>query len=56
MMELKFDTNNASFESGIDIECACILERIGVKLLNQQREGTILDTNGNRIGTWKLTQ
>jgi len=53
MFTVKFDTDNEAFTDNYTGEIAIIFERI-VKLLHSGcTEGTIHDTNGNSIGSWR---
>ena len=61
--EVRFSMDNASFEDGKDSP-ASILEAIAHKLgataYEEQEAGvqprTIRDTNGNRIGSWEISE
>ena len=60
MFKLRIETKNAAF--GIDqadsgTEVARILETIRKDLLYSNKlEGSLFDSNGNKVGTWKLTK
>lgn len=55
MMKLKFSTVNASFEASELGETARILRDIADKITQGRRDGSVMDLNGNRIGTWEYT-
>lgn len=55
MFTLKFTTDNAAFEDlDRDEMCAAILRSVATKILSGYESGPVMDTNGNKIGTWKL--
>jgi len=61
MFEIKFETDNAAFEDmDYGFEVAKLLREIADK---QERwrspdgiEHPVIDTNGNKVGTWRATQ
>ena len=63
MLTVKIKTDNAAFQEdalrrsqdAAGAECACILRKIADKLDNGNIEGVTFDSNGNRVGTYKLT-
>lgn len=61
MFNLKFTTSNAAFRDPYDgsedklserIECIRILNRIVREFADGETHGSIMDTNGNKIGEW----
>jgi len=56
MFHLQFTTDNAAFEGdGLKIEVVTILGKIAKAVCDDRFDGPIVDTNGNRIGEWSLT-
>ena len=62
-MKIDFSTNNAAFCDPITqeksaeyraIETAIILKRIACSVEHGCTSGTIMDTNGNAIGSWDI--
>lgn len=54
MFTLKFDTGNAVFDYDNDrSEIVRILKEIQDEIEFYKNEGSIIDINGNKIGTWK---
>lgn len=54
-MKIEFTTDNASFENdGLKAEARRILADIASRVEIGQREGSIRDLNGNRIGQWEV--
>ena len=49
-----FAPDNAAFEDK-GIECAWILKQIIEKLDDGRTDGPCMDSNGNKVGEWKLT-
>ncbi len=57
MFEVNFETDNAAFADGGELEIAIILEKIADQVRNQGRtEGVIKDSNGNTVGEWNWTE
>jgi len=54
MFELKFKTNNATFEDYVEQEVSRILKEIANKIENGSTGGKVKDINGNTIGEWDL--
>lgn len=55
MFKLEFTTNNEAFsEDRMPYECAGILAAVASNMKDGDTEGTIRDTNGNKIGFWYL--
>ena len=54
MFRLEFKTGNAAFdiESGLEEECARIIECVKQQVLCGQTSGTCIDINGNTVGAW----
>ena len=55
MFKLKFETDNAAFESSTGDEAARILRQIAERLENYDTDGAVMDANGNKIGAWSLS-
>lgn len=53
MFTLTFKTQNAAFDSGVEV--ARILRTIAEKVDQDYSEGTVRDINGNTVGKWTLT-
>lgn len=54
MFTVKFDTGNAAFDGDDDrSEIVRILKEIQDEIEFYRNEGSIIDINGNKIGTWK---
>jgi len=53
MITIKIDTGNDAFQA--DDEIMKVLQRIIRKLWCGQKEGTVMDSNGNTCGSYKLT-
>lgn len=53
MFTLTFKTQNAAFDSGVEV--SRILREIADKVESDYSEGTAKDVNGNTVGEWKLT-
>jgi hypothetical protein len=49
---IEFSTDNAAFADDMDGEVRRILTKITDQWSNGRSSGTILDTNGNRVGSW----
>lgn len=54
MFSVKFETGNAAFDDDPAWECCEILQRIRARLAAGEVSGGIMDSNGNKIGTWEL--
>lgn len=56
MLTVKIKTDNAAFEPNIPAECARILRELADRLdRDYEQDGTLRDSNGNTVGTFKLT-
>lgn len=54
-MKIEFETDNAAFDDGNGpTECARILEKIARRVGQGAEEGGIMDSNGNRVGSWSV--
>ena len=53
MTTVAFKTGNAAFEDDREHEIAIILRQIAKEIDGGRRSGTIRDSNGNKIGTYK---
>ena len=51
--KLKFNTDNAAFDNAREYEIARILRGIAQRIENGIEDGFIIDSNGNKIGTFK---
>ena len=60
MLTIQINTANAAFTDNGGAEIAKILERltyaVPFKLADGVTSGTILDSNGNSVGTWSFTE
>jgi hypothetical protein len=55
MITIKINTDNSAFQENPN-EIRSILTDLGHKLQNsKEKEGNIKDTNGNTVGSWKIT-
>jgi hypothetical protein len=56
MFILKFSTDNAAFDGQFDLEeIARILRHIADRVVDGDDSGSVIDINGNKIGTFKYT-
>lgn len=55
MLNIKIDTKNSAFEDNLEGEIRYCLMKIIVKLNSGEKEGNLLDSNGNNVGSFKLT-
>ena len=55
MFKIEFDTGNAAFEEYDTYEIRRILAYIGEQL-EFKTEGSVIDINGNKIGSWKYVR
>jgi hypothetical protein len=53
-MKIQFSTGNAAFDEYGDTEVRRILEEIANKVEYGYDHGSIMDINGNNIGSWEL--
>ena len=56
MVRIEFNTENAAFEEGGIEEITRILLRLVQKIGAGLEAGSILDVNGNRIGSWDISR
>ena len=62
MFKLEFDTDSDAFtdEDGMgwsmQAEIKRILKRVSSQVEDGQTQGSIIDLNGNKVGTWTLTK
>ena len=64
MFEVKINTDGAAFEAGVDApeideiikeaELKYLLEKIIKDIYRGKREGSVIDSNGNKVGEWRL--
>ena len=54
MVKIKFETSNACFTENLEVEVARTLETIKKKILEGNKEGKVLDVNGNTIGRFEV--
>ena len=55
MFKMYIDTANAAFDDGAELETARILREIADKLDAGELENSVRDFNGNKVGTFELT-
>lgn len=55
MLKIRIETKNAAMIDDLEDEIANCLERVEEDILSHKREGIIHDSNGNKVGYWKLT-
>lgn len=55
MFKLTIETDNEAFDRHPKHELRRILADVSVKLADRT-EGAILDINGNKVGSWSLTE
>ena len=48
--------DNAAFEDAVGVEVARILEAAAKALRQGYEKGRCMDSNGNRVGNWELTE
>lgn len=53
-MRLTIETDNAAFGDEPGVEVAGILRDVANRAENGQTSGTLLDSNGNTVGSWSL--
>ncbi len=51
---IKIDTGNAAFEADPG-ECSALITNTARRITNGERSGGIMDSNGNRVGQFKVT-
>jgi len=54
MFKLEFSTDNAAFEDDPAGEVADILVDIRSKVMSGRKAGRIMDSNGNKVGSWEM--
>lgn len=54
MFTLTIETGNAAFQDGPE-ELARLVERVADALRDGRTRGPVIDTNGNRVGSWEMT-
>ena len=54
MFKLSFETDNASFDPWRPGEIARILKDIAYKIEGGETSGSIMDSNGNKLGNWSI--
>lgn len=55
MFEIKFDTGNAAFDEYDTCEIRRILKEVADSLA-WKNSGSVIDINGNKIGSWKYAK
>jgi hypothetical protein len=56
MFKVEFETDNEAFNgSSCEAEIKRILQKIAMRVANGETEGAIMDYNGNRVGSFELT-
>ena len=56
MLKIKIETDNDAFVDNIEGEIRYCLMKIIVKINSAEKEGNLLDSNGNKTGHYKLTK
>jgi len=56
MFKLRIETKNAAFEDSLRSETIRCLKYVIDRLEHFDDEASIFDTNGNKVGTFKLTE
>lgn len=56
MLKVAIQTDNAAFEDSLFDEVRACFERIVRKLARGESSGRVLDSNGNTVGTFALTE
>ena len=57
--KLEFSMDNAAFEDYPASEVATTLQNVGISVVNggpAPIDGDVRDYNGNKIGTWEITE
>ena len=64
MFEVKISTGGAAFKSGVDdeeidkiitvAELKYLLKKIEQRMDNGDTAGSVIDSNGNKVGEWRL--
>lgn len=54
MFKLEIETGNAAFDRGPDREVAAMLRRLADRLESGETSGGLMDSNGNRVGSFSL--
>ena len=55
MFTIKMETDNDAFQDDLHHEIKNCLHEVSEHILYGINEGSILDSNGNKVGTFKLT-
>lgn len=53
--ELKIKMDNAAFEDNPEVELAIRLDKIALAVSNNNSNGRVIDSNGNHVGAWIIT-
>ena len=53
-MKIEFNTSNAAFDECVEFEVCRIIKTIIDKIEHGYTYGSIMDINGNKIGSWSL--
>jgi hypothetical protein len=53
---MNFETGNAAFEDSPELEVEYLLHKVARTVRAGGREGPVIDSNGNTIGSWKLQE
>jgi len=56
MLKIKIDTRNQAFEDNLEDEIEYCLKDVINKIQRSEKEFPIHDTNGNNVGSFKLTK
>lgn len=56
MFRLRIKTDDAAINQDPSLEVSTILHEVAAKVEQGYRDGYIMDSNGNSVGSWKFTQ
>lgn len=56
MLKIEIDTSNAAFDDSLTYEVNMCFDRISRKLAQGDTKGAIMDSNGNQVGHFTLTE
>lgn len=56
MFKMNFSTENAAFDDRPEMEIADIFAQTMKRIRNGQKSGRVLDSFGNTIGEWSMTE
>ena len=55
MLKIRIETKNSDFKDFLEEEICSCLDDVKEKILRGEKEFPIHDTNGNNVGSFKLT-